>query len=1351
MAKLTAQEQKQIEACRLENASTMANNGCGVCERKGFPLLLVRKSVVPKQETWPEANAAHKYTRSFSDINWAKNMLKLTGREPQEAMETNEFAFRLLRSGYVYVFLRTRGVSDKAKRTVVGYEITPSGCFRHKRVEQLLGIKNHQVKEIPPSCTQSNHHIPAKFITLNNTRYSDAWIAYSPHPWDRQTLEHYRMLPEQDMARFTHVILPENNVAATALTDGRSFSALDFFNETRYLMELQCDEQDRIEYYYDKESRKPTDDTQKPLPEFEHGTFYTASPFYSLKRDQHAFWQAIQRFRRIDVPAVLVEDCLGIAEELAVQKRVAIRPHVKNILEAEETQLTASGKQFQSQIGQFLSTKLLLAEQKNQLKQDNFMLHAMMYDYKDGNAKQKNGQTTNQKMIDDARQQLAKKSAQSPSPFDYYRKEMIYKRRFLTNIENYEQGLIEKDQEAAPADKYVAFFYQSKASDNPVLCLAQFSYETKLNYLDNNMVEIGKEGDLYDQTKSYQPMPLTDDEAQSLLSQFNRSYAQSQSLYDMDLTKKDITEGAAKQVKLYVYTPNKPTSKLDEYRSLLNQPLLDVFKQEVQLSYSWLIADINLLMQDYFYYVTWLIGNQDKCSKFSPKLAQYNQVNFWQQEVQADSSNAHVGYLYDAIAIFKPEHLGSIKLEYQFGIWDNLLRDENTLYVHLLKGQRSDNHRQGLWQTLLALRDKPENQGKTSDELITLLYQQQNQTVADKQRHNPSAKSIDEIDTEVLDKLNDLLELDLPKDPNQAKLVSGLFDVLFEQGYAAIANMPRGEVINRVLTQGLLAESSNVLFGVKMRTYSFNVPARDLRYTLNRLQTLNPAINKSAQYVATTAQGKSITLTRSEKGWQVPKAYWKTLVTIDVVVAAGSLDELDDIQKQFKQSKTLNQFVKSNPYVLHVDSGLTRADIDKAFRFKQRQIAVEEGKTALFSGLLLALNIYNLSSKYGAYDLTIGQDVRDKMRAEMSRAVVDCLLLLPPIFDSGLKNGAALFRILRTNTIESQALARSSSLLGVGNKVAGGIGAIFVIYDGASSCVSGYQRYQRGEATASAYLVGSLCQISSGLLGVIGLFCLNPLIGLAAFVFGVVAFILLTWFKDQSDDWTLMQIWFNRCYFGLWSHKASGKGEPYPLTDVGAYIACNDYLVALLNCQVQMAIEDSAASYPNLESGMVPAGFLPSLQRKVQLNMLLADFDPNKSDYQGRIVIRSKLFPDEFVVLSLSFNEKYIDVVQKQSTLSNWQQRSMLNVKLDAQNKERSWLLDENGERVDGSPFLIMTNPNNGITDNSSHPILFLDSSQIIGWIKDDDANQSFTLEVVVHYYRDKSNNSVPLVLCYEY
>ncbi|TEA26315.1 hypothetical protein O970_09310 [Candidatus Schmidhempelia bombi str. Bimp] len=73
-----------------EKALQLAQGQCGVCQRQGFPLFLVRKSIVPI---------------SFNQhIDWEKGMVSLGEREPQTAWQTYKYVYRTLREGDIYLF-----------------------------------------------------------------------------------------------------------------------------------------------------------------------------------------------------------------------------------------------------------------------------------------------------------------------------------------------------------------------------------------------------------------------------------------------------------------------------------------------------------------------------------------------------------------------------------------------------------------------------------------------------------------------------------------------------------------------------------------------------------------------------------------------------------------------------------------------------------------------------------------------------------------------------------------------------------------------------------------------------------------------------------------------------------------------------------------------------------------------------------------------------------------------------------------------------------------------------------------------------------------------------------------------
>ncbi|RKS84432.1 hypothetical protein DES39_2171 [Orbus hercynius] len=1388
-------DKRQIENDCLEQASIMSGGGCGVCERKGFPLLLVRKSVIPKQLSYDYGTQKSSYSKSFRNIPWSQGMVSLGDREPSEGLETHEACFRLLRTGYVYIFLRTRGTADSAKRAVLAYEVTPSGCFRHKAIKTTTGLKNYQVEEIPPSCVKKNHYIPARFVTVDHTRYSHAWIAYSAHPWSLDVLENYRALPESQMTRFTCITLPKNSTTPAAeLTQGRSFAASDFFADewrkkakARYLLELEFDKQDLVRHYYDfiaQHQQSTTSTTQTnggsaaetdvankemnltQLPEFYPDVFYTASHFNSLKKDTSLYDQQLSQFKRYfsDTPAVVVEDCLGLAEELAVQKRIALRTHAIGLLQTEANIVNKESQAFIAPVeANLVFTGDIFEQQKRLLKtagHQNHDLYNMMYSELVGNAKQDEG-SFNEQIVARDRAKLEKKQASSPDRYDYHQHEMIFKRRLLTNIENFEQGIIEKYQDKTPPETFEAFFYSSVEQYQKLphfnMTLGMNTKEYKLAYQDND-VFIGLSKDQSNAPFYTMVTDVSDAERKALLAKFNQYYYQYQSGSELIDLPDDF---GAQHVVLYRYQPKPYLTELKKYQSLINRPLLKLFKQEVELSYGWMMADIKQITQDYFTYATWLIAdpNKQKLSKFGPALARYNNVPFWLTEVSANCSNAHIGYLIDMVTIFQPEHLGSIKLEYQFSLWDNLLRDENTLYSHLLKGGTTQGN--NLWDRLIALRQDPANEQKSTNELIDAMYQAIEQQAllpskADRSVTAPNTANDKTVSSEEVSKLNDLF--DLPTDKAQTKLVVRLFDLLSEKTSISLANMPKGEVLNRIFTQKQLADSAMALFGRKLQVFTYKVKASDLRYAMNALQKSNPAILNG--FTAKTAEGRTIPMTYDSvnNSWQLPASERNKMVLLDVVTVTNNVSEMNELEKKIKNSKTFNRLVKDNgAIVIMTDkSGLTQADFDAVFAYKRRQIMIEEGKATLFQGLLFGINVYNLSTQYGAYNLTIAQQHRDKMRREMGRALLDVMLMLPPLVSSGTKFSAATFASYFNKNIQDAAsLLEAFKTIGMAAKYAGIAASVLTIYDGACSFNQGLSRYQEGEGnTASLYLVGSVCQMASGALSALALlFPAMPFLVVVvvfAFIFGVVAWILLSLFKDPSDEWDPMQTWFNRCYFGKWTHKKK-KGEPYPPTDVGYCLAHNDYTVALLNCAANVALEDRKYASKNTHSYAIQS-LNDGLGRKLQLNMNLSGFDRNKSDYKGQLLITDRQDLNKTVLLQFYRQKKHVDVIEIQSTVPAWHMRAMAGIEIS---ELEYMLLDEKGQNIFISEQLVASEEpkhNEQISDElQQSKIYFLRVNQVLGIFADSGVVSPYHYRLVMHYWRDKVQDPTPLVISYEY
>jgi hypothetical protein len=262
----------------------LSNGKCGACQRSGFPLFLVRKSIVPK---------------NFKGIKWDQGMLALGNREPTETLNCFKYAYRTLREGYVYILLRKNKSVKEWQGTnlnllkVKAFEVTHSGAFR---LRELRDIKGSRPKELPSSCVTDGHQFKAKFITLDNKIYDKAWIAYSPYRWDKEVIEYYRKNEEERNKRFTIVDLTKTNpIDMTDSKPQRSFSFDDFIrkandNQTpssrqpkgsepngteqndedtkvapikRYLVEIECSNKEVLDYFDEKQQKNYRDKLTK--------------------------------------------------------------------------------------------------------------------------------------------------------------------------------------------------------------------------------------------------------------------------------------------------------------------------------------------------------------------------------------------------------------------------------------------------------------------------------------------------------------------------------------------------------------------------------------------------------------------------------------------------------------------------------------------------------------------------------------------------------------------------------------------------------------------------------------------------------------------------------------------------------------------------------------------------------------------------------------------------------------------------------------------------------------------------------------------------------------------------------
>ncbi|OCG33189.1 MULTISPECIES: toxin VasX [unclassified Gilliamella] len=410
----------------------LSNGKCGACQRSGFPLFLVRKSIVPK---------------NFKGIKWEQGMLALGDREPKEALKHFKYAYRTLREGYVYILLHKNKSVKEWEGTnlnllkVKAFEVTHSGAFR---LRELRDIKGSRPKELPSSCVTEGHQFKAKFITLDNKIYDKAWIAYSPYRWDKEVIEYYRENEEIRDERFTVVDLTKTNPTEMAVSEKqRSFSFNDFIRKAddnqaqtshqpkasetngedtestsikRYLVEIECSNKEVLDYFDEKQQKNYRDKLTKKSTSLNtpidkaigKGVFYTkkvdlnqvvdsstsnifnyfkhifctASHFNSLKKEAGGLNENFKKtikgyqgearensnYQTNEIGVILIEDSLGLAEELSVQRRQLLAPVINGLAGRSQEQAIAIQKRLRKNLGK--TTQDIIREESTQLGDD---------------------------------------------------------------------------------------------------------------------------------------------------------------------------------------------------------------------------------------------------------------------------------------------------------------------------------------------------------------------------------------------------------------------------------------------------------------------------------------------------------------------------------------------------------------------------------------------------------------------------------------------------------------------------------------------------------------------------------------------------------------------------------------------------------------------------------------------------------------------------------------------------------------------------------------------------------------------------------------------------------------------
>lgn len=259
-------------------------SGCKACQRQGLPIFPLRVAAVPK---------------GLAGSSWQPSV------PPQPVVLSGgeyKYALRTLREGYVYVLLD--------KQVWQGYQVTAEGYLR--QFNPFAMPESETVEPLSQACLTHGHDIAASFINIDDTQYSEAWLAFSSDPWSEQVLEEYAS-GKRPATRFTQVALAALKANPAGVHGGlaldSSLSALKA-NVAEFATANWTD----IAPVHNQPAGTPVGKANSAPAGGAHG-FYSRQSRAAATGDQVA--QLSRRFN-CTIAALALDDATGVVQELNI-------------------------------------------------------------------------------------------------------------------------------------------------------------------------------------------------------------------------------------------------------------------------------------------------------------------------------------------------------------------------------------------------------------------------------------------------------------------------------------------------------------------------------------------------------------------------------------------------------------------------------------------------------------------------------------------------------------------------------------------------------------------------------------------------------------------------------------------------------------------------------------------------------------------------------------------------------------------------------------------------------------------------------------------------------------------------
>ena len=620
--------------------------------------------------------------------------------------------------------------------------------------------------------------------------------------------------------------------------------------------------------------------------------------------------------------------------------------------------------------------------------------------------------------------------------------------------------------------------------------------------------------------------------------------------------------------------------KFDQYwkklESQLKKGALEQFKQEYDEKFKHLQEQIKESPRDYVLNLRWFLGKQIKTSTYLsgengkaialdgaikdviyPKqtISRYNEVKFWEIEIDYKDAANHQRKLMDLSYILAGEKNNF----YILGVWDEIIRDKKGLIYSAIAGNEKS-----FWDTL----DGEDAANKLAEQVFTYLTESE-------------SKTIESMASTILTYMgNALLHM---TQYNLSFSYEAGHDIINGTGVRTIFkrdNIHFSEVTVYIksddidLLKGKIPSSGTVItptevekkLMLKFFIKGNGEQTKELAEYFNRVNDQNVNLNKLQNKL------KSIRACGANEIEVIFAKQTQNSARVSRVIDIINQKNQEWMQTKVKSAINFGKF-----------SGLTLIDVySLIMEYKSTQDNIKELESFSVDpnrALKLRSDIIMGYSSSTLMALKIYGDLVNKFGSKVNN-------ILP-----GMESITAKLGIKQVN----QLIINNLKII---TKAIGYIGALASVKDIIFSIID----------MKKGYTVSGAFGIASGMLTLVASFAVTG--GPIGLVVGLVLVGLSILCAALSEYYRLtpMEIWFDRCAFGL-RKIDDGQKQPYPLTLVGLKQAINDFIICARGIKVNLKLQYSTLMGLDYNSPTV------------MLVMEIPNFSETTSRYEGIVII----------------------------------------------------------------------------------------------------------------------------------